>query len=310
MSIVFRRPMLAAPLLPPDVEHTDERILEAMQRLRYPVLASLKMDGVRALRLSGSLLSRTLKPIPNKSIRDRSLVMPGGFDMELWSPELDYNDIQSIIMSHEHPDSDKIQFHILDWYQEGITYSNRIEHIISLCAYPNSDLLKYVKPVPMEWITSPQMLLHAFWMMEANHGEGICFRTPNSPYKFGRSTLKEQYLVKLCRYVTDEAVIIDFVEQMENASSTKSSRVGLTERHKYKHKQYPKDTLGSLFVRNTAGQVFNVGTGFTDKQRKEIWMNQDKYLGRTIVYRCKKHGEKILPRCPSFKGWRNKLDIV
>lgn len=299
--IKFTRPMLAAPLLDSDVEHTDEQILAALQKLRYPVLASLKMDGIRALRLDGSLLSRTLKEIPNKSIRQRSLVMPGGFDMELWNPELDYNDIQSIVMSHEHEDSDKIQFHVLDWYSKDV-YSQRLTNIYR----EPTDGYTFEEP---SLTTSPESLLYLFLKFEKEHGEGICFRTPNSPYKFGRSTLREQYLVKLCRYVTDEAVIIGFTEQYENGSGSKASRTGLTERHHYKHKQIGKDTLGSITVVNTAGQKFSIGTGFNDKQRKEIWRNQDKHLNRVIVYRSKAHGEKVLPRCPSWKGFRNSIDL-
>ena len=63
---IFHRPMLAASLLPPSVDHSDENILAAMAKLRYPVLATIKKDGIRALRMNGTLLSRTLKPIPNK----------------------------------------------------------------------------------------------------------------------------------------------------------------------------------------------------------------------------------------------------
>jgi DNA ligase-1 len=37
--------------------------------------------------------------------------------------------------------------------------------------------------------------------------EGICFRSPDSPYKHGRSTFKEGFLIKLKRFTTDEAVI-------------------------------------------------------------------------------------------------------
>ena len=106
--------MLAASLLKPTDSHSDESILAAMQKLRYPVLATLKLDGIRAIKLD-DLYSRTLKLIPNKSIRARAMKLPAGFDMELFNPDLQYDEIESIVMSREHLKSDLIQFHILDW---------------------------------------------------------------------------------------------------------------------------------------------------------------------------------------------------
>ena len=89
--------MLAAPLMPTGVEHTDENILREMQKLRYPVLATLKKDGIRAIKLD-NLVSRTLKLIPNKSIRSRAEKLPYGFDMELWNPSLTYDEVESSVM--------------------------------------------------------------------------------------------------------------------------------------------------------------------------------------------------------------------
>lgn len=40
-----------------------------------------------------------------------------------------------------------------------------------------------------------------------------------------------------------------------------------------------KNTLGSLLC-DYKGYILGVGSGFNDKQREEIWSNQDKYLGR------------------------------
>jgi DNA ligase-1 len=55
---MFRRPMLAASTKSED-----------LSRLPFPMLASPKIDGVRALVVDGVLVSRTLKPIPNKHVQ-------------------------------------------------------------------------------------------------------------------------------------------------------------------------------------------------------------------------------------------------
>lgn len=300
--MTFKEPMLAASLLPPDVEHTDEVVYEAMSRLRYPVLATLKKDGIRALRLNGTLLSRRLKQIPNRHICDKFKSLPAGFDMELWNPGMEYNDIQSIVMSEEHEDQDKIEAHVLDWFvpeHPNMPYNTRIHNAViagkgCVRAYPFR-------------CENPQELFDFEKKCIEEQGEGICFRTPDSPYKQGRSTLNEQWLVKLSRFVRDEAVIIGFKEQMENGNKEKRDGRGHMNRSTYAHLMRGKNTLGAFIVRNKEGQVFPIGTGvgLTDKVRQYIWDNRHSYLDRTLTYKCKAHGRLLLPRQPIFVGWRN-----
>lgn len=320
--------MLAASLLPPKVEHSDSNILAAMERLRYPVLVTLKKDGIRALRFNGSLLSRTLKPIPNKSIRERSLILPGGFDMELWNPELSYEEIESIVMSREHERSGEIQFHLLDNIaSERVNYFDRINDLGNWCALTN---FPQVEIGIVNRAYNAEQLFKLFVQAENDKGEGICFRLFNSSYKQGRSTLKEQYLVKLCRNLTSEARIVGFEEQMENVNETKRNAVGAMDRSSCGHNMIPKNTLGALKLRKddtacpfcngkkcikcdyTGFMTFKIGTGFDDKTRQLIWnvhKTPTAYLNKIIVYKYK-GGGKNLPRCPVWKGLRKESDIV
>ena len=70
MTVMITRPMLAANM---DV---------AM--LTFPLLATPKIDGIRALMVDGNLVSRSFKPIPNVAIR-RTLesLLPDGADGEI-----------------------------------------------------------------------------------------------------------------------------------------------------------------------------------------------------------------------------------
>lgn len=288
--------MLACPLLESGVEHSDNNILKAMKKLRYPVLATLKMDGIRALRCD-ILRSRTMKMIPNLSLCHRALDLPVGFDMELWSPKLDYNAIQSIVMSREHPLSDRIEFHVFDDWRVNAPYTERLKGILD----SSSNLFHFQKPF-MAYDYYELFILFKIW--ESNEGEGICFRTPDSPYKNGRSTLREQYLVKLCRYIFSEVEVIGFTEQFENTNTEKHNDVDKMDRSKALDGLKPKKTLGAFVVKNEHNLVFSVGTGvgLTDDVRKEIWLTQDKWLGKVIKIRSKAHGVKIKPRSPTYWG--------
>jgi DNA ligase-1 len=301
--------MKACSLLLPEVEHTDDRILEALSKLRYPVLATLKKDGIRAVRTS-DLFSCTMHLIPNISIRRRSMKLPPGFDCELWNPELSYDEIESIVMTgkEEHPLSDKIQFHVLDWYTNTDTYTrpyaNRMFLTRNMLSWQET-WTDVVFQYPMEF-HSAQALFDYFIQCEQQEGEGICFRLPNSPYKQGRSTLKEQYLVKLCRYVRSEVTIIGFEEQLLNKNTSKRNPIGMMDRSSRKSGLIGKGTLGAFLVRDINGLEFRVGTGvgLTDQRRLQIWQEQYKWIGKQITIKHKPHGQKIKPRSPVYVGKR------
>jgi len=307
--MTFTKPMLAAPLLPPEVEHTDEVIYEEMRKLRYPVGATLKKDGIRALRLNGTLLSRRLKTIPNKALcGEGALILPPGFDMELWNKELEYCQIESIVMSRVHADWQKIQFHVLDWYGAAQSYGERCDKLCRYMMTIEPALHSRIKFSPPVMCDNAEQLFAFFRMCEEEAGEGICFRTFVSPYKHGRSTLKEQFLVKLCRMATSEAMIIGFAEQECNGNPDSRDKTGMMDRSSCAGNKFGKNTLGSLMVRDSeTGHEFWIGTGvgLDDRLRAKIWDNQNDYLGRTIVYKCKRHGEKVKPRSPVFKGFRD-----
>jgi len=300
--MTFTKPMLAASLLPSNVEHTDCNILDAMKHLRYPVLATLKKDGIRCIKL-GELASRTLKRIPNLSIQKRGEKIPAYFDMELWNPELQYDEIESIVMSREHKDSDLIQFHVLDWVDDRVGYRLRYNQAYDWCVHTE---MKGIFCEATSIINNAQELFEHFLRFETQDGEGLCFRLPNSPYKQGRSTLREQYLVKLSRYLRTEVKIIGFTEQMLNSNPEKRSPVGMMARRRTIAGSVGKNTLGSFLCELPNGDRIDVGTGvgLTDKLRKEIWDNRDCYFEKQIVVKHKPHGMKNKLRSPIFVGFR------
>jgi DNA ligase-1 len=60
-----------------------------------------------------------------------------------------------------------------------------------------------------------------------------------------------------------------------------------------------------LVVRYTgSGVVFQVGSGFTDAQRREIWDNQSAYLGKMATVKYQEFSALGVPRFPVFKGFR------
>jgi DNA ligase-1 len=140
--------------------------------------------------------------------------------------------------------------------------------------------------------------------------EGVMLRSPNSPYKCGRSTLKEEYLLKVKRFFDAEAEVVGFIEQMHNANEAEKDAFGRTKRSSKKAGMVPANTLGELRLKDLqTGLEFGCGTGLSQELRKQIWTNQDDYRGKIVTFKYQPSGQKSLPRFPVFKGFRHENDL-
>ena len=88
------KPMLAG-------THSD------VAKLIFPLLASQKLDGLRATAQDGVLLSRSLKPLPNKYVQELFKNLPQGLDGELivgdpFAPDA-FRKTTSLVMSDTKP---------------------------------------------------------------------------------------------------------------------------------------------------------------------------------------------------------------
>jgi DNA ligase-1 len=145
--------------------------------------------------------------------------------------------------------------------------------------------------------------------------EGICFRTPNSPYKYGRSTPKEQYLVKMKRFETAEAIVVGVVEEMHNSNPAERNELGYQERPSNKRGMVGKGRVGALVCRPFDGnETFQIGSGFTQIQREQMWASlhsdgENPVIGKIVQYKHQPHGRKDKPRIPIFLGFRDPRDM-
>jgi len=309
--MTFTRPAKCCPLLEPHVPHTNENIYDAMvkcfKQSSKPRLASLKLDGIRGIRLN-NLFSQRLKLIPNGSIRNRSLNLFTGADMELYNPDLPYYRIESIVMSREHVDSDLIQFHLLDWFNTDAPYNVRLQAIVD---WKQREGVPEFKDIVFNYPTlcsNADELFKHFLLCEENNGEGMCWRTFDSPYKQGYSTWNEQHLMKFARFIRCEVTIVSCYEQMENGNRATLNPIGMTERSSSKDNKLGKDTLGGFHCVMDDGQPIDVGSGvgWTAKFRREVWKNQLPWHGQRITIKYKACGTKIVPRHAIMVGKREK----
>ena len=286
--------------------------VKALTDLEYPVIASPKLDGIRCITIENprggvSAVTRNWKLVPNKFVRTwLEEHVPIGFDGELMIHGA-FNEVSSAIMSEDgEPD---FFYAVFDYVKDSAStpFTQRVE-----------DLKEAAKKIPKEhiWIV-PQIRINDSVELKAyldkclGEGfEGLCVRTPNSPYKSGRSTESEAYLLKIKLFDDDEAVIEGAVEQLHNANEATLDAFGNMERSAKKAGLVANGKLGAFSVRDLkTGVQFEIGTGFNDSQRKEFWVNQDKYIGKIVRYSHQKLGINQKPRFPVFLGFRDPRDM-
>lgn len=282
--------------------------LPSLKSVKYPVLCTPKLDGIRCLIINGEAVSRKFKPIPNLHIRRILKGLPENLDGELITytngVRDNFNIVSSKVMSED--GEPEFTYEVFDYVADNLneTYEKRMWNLahINLPNYCNELL-------PID-INNEQELLQYESKCLSEGYEGVMLRTPDGPYKCGRSTPKEAYLLKLKRFEDSEAIIIGFEERMHNGNEQTRDAFGYAERSSHKDNMIPMNTLGSLRVRDIkTNKEFNIGTGFDDITRQFIWDNQIKLLNKILKYKHQPSGSDELPRFPVFLGFRDKSDM-
>lgn len=282
---------------------------ETLDRLAYPLIASPKVDGIRIIcHHELGPITRSSKPVRNEHVM-KHLKSPWlqGFDGEIVSGPIAAQDVfnktTTAVMSYGGtPD---FMYHVFD-YMMDTEYSQRLsaaEHRVALCRDAGIDC---VRALPWRVVLNPQDVLDAEIDWLAHGFEGVMLRYPQGRYKQGRSTLKEQILMKLKRFKDAEAVIEGFEPLYSNQNPQTRNSQGLAERSDHKAGKVQIETLGNLIVRDLSGRfsTFNVGSGFDSSTRDLIWSNRNRYLGRVITYKFQEVGILEAPRFPIFLRFR------
>ena len=276
--------------------------------VKFPVYVSTKLDGIRCLIINGVAYSRSLKPIRNKYIQsiigkqeynglDGELIVGNVYDKDV------FQKTTSGVMSEKGEPT--FTFYVFDDFTNNeVDYSKRLERLLERNLYGKDGIVT----LHQELYTSKEQVDKLLQRELELGGEGLILRSPIGKYKYGRSTPKEQLSIKLKFFQQNEFEVIGFTERMHNANQAKINELGLQERSSHKDNLIPMNTLGSLILKY-GDDRFQMGTGFTDEQRQEIWDNRDKYLGKLASVRYMSVGLKERPRIPSFIGWRDKDDM-
>lgn len=279
----------------------------------FPVLATPKIDGIRALIINGKLVSRTFKPINNKKMAELlEKILPEGADGEITCGET-FQSSTSAVMKKLGTESFDIPFtfHMFDLISDelGEPYSSRMEKLRNYIPPFSSDLVTICKllPVPL----SCKNDLDDFEAECLNQGyEGVMLRKPDGKYKCGRSTEKEGLLVKVKQFCDAEATIVGYTEMQHNNNIQTKNDLGFSVRSSNKDKKSDAGCLGAFLVKSDLfDETFEIGTGFDLSDRHTFWRDKETLLNKVVKFKYFPQGVKDRPRHPVFLGFRDPSDI-
>jgi len=288
---MIQRPMLAASI--------DD---EQLENLDFPVLVSPKLDGIRCL-VHPELgpVTRKFKHVPNAHIR-RTLDTKEccGLDGELMlSRNSDFNSIQSAVMTRD--GEPNFSFWVFDDFSvPEIPFYQRLESMAARVAKMGG---RFVTVKHTECWTAEGVQACALRYVRAGF-EGLMIRHPDGPYKEGRSTLKQGWLIKFKNFADAEGRIIGYEELMHNDNPQERDELGYAKRSSHKENQVPAGMLGALILETEWGEL-RVGSGFDHELRRRIWERREEFLGDTVTFKYQKHGMLEKPRFPIFLRFRD-----
>jgi len=272
-----------------------------LAKLRFPYYLSPKLDGVRATVQGGIVMSRSLKPIPNKHVQELFGHLEG-YDGELIVGDPTSSNAFRVTTSGVMTltGAPEVCFHVFDslgfepWTvrQDRLIHGGRVVHIKQ----------HYVEKA--ESVTRLEQYYLALGF------EGVMLRHPHSPYKHGRSTTNEGYLLKVKQFLDSEAVVVGMQERLHNANEATTNALGYTERSNHSANMVPTGTMGALEVKDLrSGVEFCIGTGFDDAERAWWWSQGAAANGLIVKYSYFPSGSKDKPRFPAYLGQRARLDL-
>jgi DNA ligase-1 len=140
--------------------------------------------------------------------------------------------------------------------------------------------------------------------------EGLMIRDPKGPYKQGRSTENEGWLLKMKRFLDAEGEVLEILEGSQNNNPAFTDELGHTKRSTAKDGKVPNGTLGSFVVKNLqTGVVHKVGPNGTMAECQQIWDNREQLIGKVLKFTFFPTGSVDKPRFPQFAGWRDASDM-
>lgn len=306
-------------------------IKDELGNIKYPKYASTKLDGIRVhLHPKLGIIGRSQKPIKSSHLQKKfnnaleyckhnEIIIDG----ELYCHGLTFQEISRAVMTEDFEDektSKKIMKELnleaaeYELYWRGLIDNINV-HMFEIISTVNEKVelfkervvimnqigedLGFVISVEQTEVNSKEEVEELFEKRLDEGYEGLILRDPESPYKFGRSTIKEEYMLKVKPFEDFDAVVVDVTERFINTNISFKNELGNSIK---RNTLDAKESTGvaAAFVVKYEDHELKVSLNGSEDFRKEIWHNKESYIGKMVTYKGMLIGSKNVPRHPTF----------
>lgn len=289
-------------------------------KIKFPVIVQVKVDGCRLLHITGKATGRSLKQYKNKHtsslFSDEKYAWLDGeayAGTDVYAQDLCRKTTSALNRIEGEP---LVSWMVFDFLQDGLLNKPYIERLYALESHVatlklHGELDNRISVVPWELVYDLASLLRFEEKQLALGAEGIILRDPNGMYKNGRSTVKEGGLLRIKRFTSEEAICIGIKEGNTNNNVAKVNELGKTERSSHKENMTPNGEVGTIIAKSLEkGLTFDCSPGnMTQAECKWYFEHQDKLIGKVFTFKHFLKGFKNTYRFPTFVSIRLEEDI-
>ena len=249
----------------------------------YPCNVQPKLDGIRAIAVKNNLYSRngllfpTLEHIKSELLKS-NLILDG----ELYTDDINFEKIVGLVRKstktkEEENLSLKIYYNVFDIVDKTLTFKERYS-ILKNFIEKNS--FKYIKLVKTE-VCNKKEEIDNFLNKYIKEGyEGLIIRNIKGKYEEG---LRSSNLIKLKKFKDEEFKIVDYT----------CPKIG-------------KEVGCVIWICSTKeGKIFNVRPEGGYPERKKLYRNGKKYIGKMLTVKYQEMTNDNIPRFPVGVGIRD-----
>ena len=277
------------------------------EEVKFPVLASPKLDGLRALHIKSGIVSKTFSRFRNDythTLFQRSEY--ASFDGELivglpYGGDVIRRTYSGVMSKDGCPD---VKWYLFDDFSiPDTTFRVRQQMLRKRVRNLPAALRKRVEVLEQRIIGSlGELLSYEADMLRMGY-EGLMLRDPTGPYVDKRCTMRDGWIQKFKRFEDKEAFITGFEEGSINGNERKADG----KRRTLRAGMRPSGMVGTILAKDKeTGEPIRVAPGrLSHEERFQMLAQPKKFIGLEFTYRRFPTGTYAAPRFPTFQTFRN-----
>ena len=250
------------------------------KEIKFPCFVQPKLDGVRCVVVNNKLYSRNGNRFPELPHIENELSLLNKdnliLDGELYTDDINFEKIVGLVKKfkkseEDEKNSEKIYLNVFDYIDNKLPYEQRMKNLDNF--FEKNKNMKYIKQVKTEECKNQEAIYDFLEKYTKEGYEGVIIRNKKGNYEENSRSVNLQ---KLKKFIDEEFEIIDYT------TPDAGKEVGCV-----------------IWICKTKdGKKFNVRPSGNYQERKNLYKNAKKFIGKMLTVRYQELTNGKVPRFP------------